>query len=625
MDTSSTTGLPYFDEATQKRFHENGFHGEIEGIAAKHERECGTVLLEEEQQQSKIAENLLAIRTKLHNLAEILELQTSINRLTNSLPRYQKMAERIRRTKKYDKIVRIGDAARENLERLKAEHIIKFFPEHMPEGMFYPKHTSEAAHICVVCGKHGEYRMSEHLLRAHSDVLQKDSIDFKVSSSTLHGNNTLEQLGRGITQYMGVPRIDLRLVRNKGQISRDRYVAHAEMNVEIQGLEERFRAPTEEERELEEESSPVVVEEAAPVLEEQIEVVGPSTLQATALEAFTPTPQRHDYTHVLATKASQAPPNLDLMFSYELDEQAVPDYYVEEYTVPVKRKHNRTGLQPFSLRYGDGEEILWIGSYPIPKGGTKAAQYKQPYYGQYFGQSWPRDMFRRRLQRTEGEETPRKRPRVSSPVKADTTEDSSLTLEEIVMEQGDIGALEPQASALESQASSPLPLKQFEQHPIGSSSGEGTSVQHIDIVDEQEAVEKIPVYKLKFHFKRQKSEACTANAELILSDLITMAVRRRVHVVRKSAVPASLLADLEKRFGPMDPSRHLQLLNSTSYTGGLTEVENVWQLSNFIHKCHAQPVQDFPWLEVREMPTIKGRGVFAKVDIAKGMAVADYR
>ncbi|CAJ0597575.1 unnamed protein product [Cylicocyclus nassatus] len=216
-------------------------------------------------------------------------------------------------------------------------------------------------------------------------------------------------------------------------------------------------------------------------------------------------------------------------------------------------------------------------------------------------------MFRRRLQRrTEGEETLRKRPRVSSPVKADTTEDSSLTLEEIVMEQGDIGALEPQASALESQASSPSPLKQFEQHPIGSSSGDGTSVQHIDIVDEQEAVEKIPVYKLKFHLKRQKSEACTANAELILSDSITMAVRRRVHVVRKSAVPASLLADLEKR---------------TSYTGGLTEVENVWQLSNFIHRCHAQPVQDLPWLEVREMPTIKGRGVFAKVDIA----VADYR
>ncbi|CAJ0605650.1 unnamed protein product [Cylicocyclus nassatus] len=187
-------------------------------------------------------------------------------------------------------------------------------------------------------------------------------------------------------------------------------------------------------------------------------------------------------------------------------------------------------------------------------------------------------MIRRRLQRrTEVEETPGKRPRVSSLVKA------------------------------------------------GSSSVDGTSVQHTDIVDEQEAVEKIRGCKLNFHFKRQKSEACAANAELVLSDSITMAVRRRVHVVSKSAVHASLLADLEKRFGPMDPSRHLQLLNITSYTGGLTKVENVWQLNNFIHRCHAQPVQDFPWLEVREMPTIKGRGVFAKVDIAKGMAVADYR
>ncbi|CAJ0595995.1 unnamed protein product [Cylicocyclus nassatus] len=35
--------------------------------------------------------------------------------------------------------------------------------------------------------------------------------------------------------------------------------------------------------------------------------------------------------------------------------------------------------------------------------------------------------------------------------------------------------------------------------------------------------------------------------------------------------------------------------------------------------------KDFPWLEVREMLTIYGRGVYAKVDIAKEMAVVDYR
>ncbi|CAJ0605652.1 unnamed protein product [Cylicocyclus nassatus] len=158
----------------------------------------------------------------------------------------------------------------------------------------------------------------------------------------------VEQLGRGITQYMGIARIDLRL-EYKGQISRDSYVTRAEMNVEIQGLEERFRAPTEEERELEEESSPVVVEEAAPVLEEQIEV-GLSTSQATALEAFTPTPQRHRLYTCFGDKSFtggsqvaevfKAPPNLDLMFSSELDEQA-PNYYVEEYTLPVKHKHSK--------------------------------------------------------------------------------------------------------------------------------------------------------------------------------------------------------------------------------------------------------------------------------------------
>ncbi|CAJ0599869.1 unnamed protein product [Cylicocyclus nassatus] len=42
----------------------------------------------------------------------------------------------------------------------------------------------------------------------------------------------------------------------------------------------------------------------------------------------------------------------------------------------------RTGLQPFSLPYGNGEEISWIGSYSLAKGGTKAAQYKQPFYGE---------------------------------------------------------------------------------------------------------------------------------------------------------------------------------------------------------------------------------------------------
>ncbi|CAJ0594404.1 unnamed protein product [Cylicocyclus nassatus] len=162
----------------------------------------------------------------------------------------------------------------------------------------------------------------------------------------------VEQLGRGITQYMGVARIDLRLVRKpvtygklciyrdltrqiknfgipivgeyKGQISRDRYVTRAEMNVEIQGLEERFRAPTEEERELEEESSP----------------------------AFTPTPQRHRlYGGSQVAEVFEAPPNLDLMFSYELDEQAVPDYYVEEYTVPVKRKHKWQGNVDAGINY----------------------------------------------------------------------------------------------------------------------------------------------------------------------------------------------------------------------------------------------------------------------------------
>ncbi|KAK6053029.1 hypothetical protein COOONC_09465 [Cooperia oncophora] len=39
----------------------------------------------------------------------------------------------------------------------------------------------------------------------------------------------------------------------------------------------------------------------------------------------------------------------------------------------------------------------------------------------------------------------------------------------------------------------------------------------------------------------------------------------------------------------------------------------------------AQPIQDFPWLEVRDIPSINGRGIFAKTRILKDQIVCDYR
>ncbi|VDM75449.1 unnamed protein product [Strongylus vulgaris] len=109
------------------------------------------------------------------------------------------MAERLLGSKKYKKVVEIGNAAEENFERLKQEQIIKVLPTEMKEVMFYPKHAGEGVNFCVVCGKQGEYRLYEHLSRAHSDRFQRDSLEFKIA----------EQLGRGITQFMGTAKIHL--------------------------------------------------------------------------------------------------------------------------------------------------------------------------------------------------------------------------------------------------------------------------------------------------------------------------------------------------------------------------------------------------------------------------------
>ncbi|CAJ0600607.1 unnamed protein product [Cylicocyclus nassatus] len=46
---ASTTGLPRIDDATQKLFHENGFHGELVRRAGRHEPQCGVVLLDYEK------------------------------------------------------------------------------------------------------------------------------------------------------------------------------------------------------------------------------------------------------------------------------------------------------------------------------------------------------------------------------------------------------------------------------------------------------------------------------------------------------------------------------------------------------------------------------------------------
>ncbi|KAK6767357.1 hypothetical protein RB195_026561 [Necator americanus] len=70
---------------------------------------------------------------------------------------------------------------------------------------------------------------------------------------------------------------------------------------------------------------------------------------------------------------------------------------------------------------------------------------------------------------------------------------------------------------------------------------------------------------------------------------------------------------------------HLQRLNDAEYTGGLSTFATEFERRDFMRRRQEQPVQDFTWLQIREIPGIGGRGVFAKVPIPKDAVVCDYR
>ncbi|KAK6050690.1 hypothetical protein COOONC_11804, partial [Cooperia oncophora] len=79
---------------------------------------------------------------------------------------------------------------------------------------------------------------------------------------------------------------------------------------------------------------------------------------------------------------------------------------------------------------------------------------------------------------------------------------------------------------------------------------------------------------------------------------------------------------------PADPTnvvRYMQELNDKTYTGGLGYYRSEYEQQCFDQRRLAQPIQDFPWLEVRDIPSINGRGIFAKTRILKDQIVCDYR
>ncbi|KAK5982469.1 hypothetical protein GCK32_004737 [Trichostrongylus colubriformis] len=70
---------------------------------------------------------------------------------------------------------------------------------------------------------------------------------------------------------------------------------------------------------------------------------------------------------------------------------------------------------------------------------------------------------------------------------------------------------------------------------------------------------------------------------------------------------------------------YMQELNSRQFEGGLGYYRTEYERQCFNLRRLAQPIQDFPWLEIRDIPSIGGKGVFAKVQIQKDQVVSDYR
>ncbi|CAJ0591884.1 unnamed protein product [Cylicocyclus nassatus] len=139
MDAVSTTGLPRLSELNQRIFHENGFHGEVFGFAAKREEECGIVLLV--YACPATATIVLATRLKnthchavgetIHTPVEVLEPVTVVEipkGLDPIIFETSKMAERVRMAQKYKDVSEIGHAAKESFERLEEDRTVRFLP-----------------------------------------------------------------------------------------------------------------------------------------------------------------------------------------------------------------------------------------------------------------------------------------------------------------------------------------------------------------------------------------------------------------------------------------------------------------------------------------------------------------
>ncbi|VDM75711.1 unnamed protein product [Strongylus vulgaris] len=266
-----------------------------------------------------------------------------------------KMAEPILRSKKYTKVVEIGNAAKENFERLKNEQIIRILPTEMKEG----------ANFCV-SGKQGEYRLYEHLSRALNDRIRRYSLEFK------------GHMNRRINRYEGDRRDEVEMLvreqidaalRARGIHAR----AEAVSSSSSAGTGERIRGSTtaqmrKKEQEEEAGSDAAVSRQAARPqaaeegLHDEPDVgEGPSTpptvrpvtfagenVPRHLLDTYFDDKLYEDGSYVPSVFRKHS--KYDYMFHHELD-AFDRDYYMESFTITVTQREGAWGRLDENLKF----------------------------------------------------------------------------------------------------------------------------------------------------------------------------------------------------------------------------------------------------------------------------------
>ncbi|EYC41047.1 hypothetical protein Y032_0584g308 [Ancylostoma ceylanicum] len=101
--------------------------------------------------------------------------------------------------------------------------------------------------------------------------------------------------------------------------------------------------------------------------------------------------------------------------------------------------------------------------------------------------------------------------------------------------------------------------------------------------------------------------------------------RAALEEAKKAAGGAEHAVGSQVTTGQLDyVTQQLQLLNETPYREGLSTLSNRYEIADFYRRKQRIPVQDFTWCEVRDIPAIGGRGLFAKVPLPKDCVVCDY-